>query len=72
MPNWKELKRFCERDGWELYKQTDHFFYRKIMEDNTIKKTKVSMGSGEIGKVLFKQILKKQLQVDEEYFNRKI
>jgi hypothetical protein len=72
MPNWRELKRFCERDGWELYKQTDHFFYRKIMEDNTIKKTKVSMGSGEIGKVLFKQILKKQLQVDEEYFNRKI
>ena len=29
MPKWKELKRFCERDGWELYKNTDHYFYRK-------------------------------------------
>lgn len=25
MPRWKELKRFCERDGWELYKDTDHY-----------------------------------------------
>ncbi|HNR05102.1 MAG TPA: type II toxin-antitoxin system HicA family toxin, partial [Bacillota bacterium] len=30
MPSWKELKRFCENDGWELYKTTDHYFYRKI------------------------------------------
>ena len=22
MPGWKELKRFCERVGWELYKDT--------------------------------------------------
>ncbi len=29
MPSWKELKRFCDRDGWELYKETDHYFYRK-------------------------------------------
>ncbi|NLX02949.1 MAG: type II toxin-antitoxin system HicA family toxin, partial [Syntrophomonadaceae bacterium] len=28
MPKWSELKRFCEHDGWELYKQTDHYFYR--------------------------------------------
>ena len=32
MPRWKDLKRFCERDGWELYKNTDHYFYRKIDE----------------------------------------
>lgn len=23
MPRWKELKRFCDRDGWECYKDTD-------------------------------------------------
>ena len=22
MPSWKDLKRFCESDGWELYKET--------------------------------------------------
>ncbi len=31
MPRWSELRRFCENDGWELFKQTDHYYYRKIM-----------------------------------------
>ena len=26
MPSWRELRRFCERDRWELYKDTDHYF----------------------------------------------
>ncbi|OXT08493.1 hypothetical protein CE561_04975 [Thermoanaerobacterium thermosaccharolyticum] len=72
MPTWKELKRFLERDGWELYKQTDHYFYIKRDNDGSIRRTKVSMGSGEIKKHLWQKILKKQLQVTEEYFNSKI
>lgn len=72
MPTWKELKRFCERDGWELYKDTDHFFYRKIDDDGTIRRTKISKGSGEIKYHLWKEILKKQLRVTEKYFNSKI
>ncbi len=43
MPRWKELKRFCDRDGWELYK--------------------------EIHTKMWQTILKKQLQVTQEYFN---
>ncbi|MBE0067968.1 type II toxin-antitoxin system HicA family toxin [Thermoanaerobacterium thermosaccharolyticum] len=72
MPTWKELKRFLERDGWELYKQTDHYFYIKRDNDGSIRRTKVSMGSGEIKKHLWQEILKKQLQVTEKYFNSKI
>ncbi|TEB08522.1 hypothetical protein Psch_02086 [Pelotomaculum schinkii] len=72
MPSWRELKRFCERDGWELFKDTDHYFYRKIMADGSLKRTKVSKGTGEIPKWLWKDILKKQLQVDEAYFNKMI
>jgi len=72
MPNWKELKRFCERDGWTLYKQTDHYFYQKTEDDGTVKRTKVSMGSGEIHKHMWREIRKKQLQVSQEYFNSKI
>jgi len=72
MPSWRELKRFCERDGWELFKDTDHYFYRKIMADGSLKRTKVSKGTGEIPKRLWKDILKKQLQVDEAYFNKMI
>lgn len=48
MPRWKDLKRFCDRDGWECYKVTDHYFYRKILPNGEILYTKVSMGSGEI------------------------
>ena len=72
MPRWKELKSFCERDGWELYKNTDHYFYRKIEEDGTIKMTKVYKGSGEIHTRMWKEILKKQLKVTQEYFNSRI
>lgn len=72
MPSWKELKRFCERDGWKLYKQTDHYYYRKVESNGNIKKTKVSLGSGEIKGYMWKEILKRQLQVTEEYFNRMI
>ncbi|MDA3846776.1 MAG: type II toxin-antitoxin system HicA family toxin [Vallitaleaceae bacterium] len=70
MPRWKELKRFCERDGWELYKDTDHYFYRKDMDNGEIKRTKVSRGSHEIPKRLWKEILISQLNVTEEYFNK--
>ena len=72
MPTWKELKRFCERDGWVLYKDTDHYFYRKIDLDGNIKRTKVSKNPGEIKKHLWQEILKKQLLISMEYFNQKI
>ena len=72
MPKWKDLKRFCEADGWECYKNTDHYYFRKRMEDGTIKRTKVSRGSGVIHSHLWKEILKNQLQVSEDYFNKTI
>lgn len=72
MPKWKDLKRFCERDGWELYKSTDHDFYRKVLPDGTIKRTKVSRSSKEIPYHLWRAILKQQIQVTEEYFNKNL
>ena len=54
------------------YKDTDHFFYRKIMPDGSIKRTKVSKGSGEIKPHMWKEILSHQLQVTQEYFNKMI
>jgi predicted RNA binding protein YcfA (HicA-like mRNA interferase family) len=69
MPSWKQLKRFCEKDGWELYKKTGHYFYRKVDENGNIRRTRVSMGSGEIHNHLWREILYRQLQVTQEYFN---
>lgn len=37
-----------------------------------LKRTKVSKGTGEIPKWLWKEILKRQLQVDEAYFNKMV
>ena len=72
MPSWKDLKRFCEHDGWELYKQTDHYFYRKRDPDGNIRLTKVSKNPGQIHGNLWNTILKRQLQVTKEYFNSKL
>ena len=72
MPSWKELKRFCENDEWHLYKDTDHYYYRKADDNGNIKKTKVSKGSGQVKGHLWEEILHKQLQVSKEYFNSKI
>lgn len=72
VPSWKELKRFCERDGWELYKNTGHYYYRKTDEEGNLKRTKVSRGSKEIPHHLWREIIRKQLQVTEEYFNNMI
>ena len=49
-----------------------HYFYRKIDDDGSIRMTKVSKGSGEIHTRMWKEILKKQLKVTQEYFNEHI
>lgn len=72
MPSWKDLKRFCDNDGWENYKTTDHFFYRKNDGKGNILRVKVSMGTSEIHGHMWREILKKQLCVTQEYFNSKI
>jgi len=41
------------------------------MADGTIRRTKISMGTGEIKGFLWKEILKRQLGVTEDYFNAK-
>lgn len=72
MPSWRELERFCRRDGWEEYnRKSHHIYFRKVLDDGQVLRTKVSRGTGEIPKNQWKKILKQQLQVSEEYFNRK-
>ena len=72
MTSWTELKRFCERDGWELYRVTDHYYFRKIDEKGNIRHIKASRRIGEIKGFLWKEILRKQLRVTEDYYNSKI
>lgn len=70
MPRWKELKRYLDKNGWELYKTTNHYYYRKPSNDNAFMYSKVSMGSGEIPKKLWKFILNHELHITQEDFNK--
>ena len=72
MPRWKELKRFCDRDNWILYKETDHYYYRKVLPSGEVLYTKVSKGSDEIHHKLWLHIRDHQLKVTQQYFNSKI
>jgi hypothetical protein len=70
--NNKDHKRFCENDGWELFKSTDHDHYRKTLSSGEIIYTRISRGSKQYSPSLFAEILKRQLRVTKEEFNSKI
>jgi hypothetical protein len=58
--------------GWELYKEkSDHYYYRKILPNGTVLKTRVSHALGkEIPFHLFQDILKDHLKTTKEEFNK--
>lgn len=66
-PTWKQVKKFCEKDGWDK-REGHHTFYRKRMPDGYLKRVKVSHGTGTIPKGRWNHILKRQLEVSEEDF----
>ncbi len=72
MPRFRDLLHYCQRMGWEQYKEKgDHYYFRKIFPDGTILRTKVSRAlSKEIDPRLFEEILKHQLGISREEFNR--
>lgn len=72
MPKFRYLLRYCQRTGWEQYKEKgDHYYFRKILPDGTILITKVSRAlSKEIDSHLFEQILKHQLMTTRADFNK--
>ncbi len=66
-PKFKDLKRYCEKDNWELVRSTDHFYFRKRLKDGKLLRTKVSHAiHKEIPKSLWDKILKKQLLLDSD------
>lgn len=71
MPKFRELKRYCERNGWEEYKKgSDHYYYRKYINGEMLR-TKVSHSLGkEIPPPIWKKILKKDLRTTQEEFNK--
>lgn len=72
-PKLNDLRKFCENDGWDAKRRTDHWRYTKTLPEGRMLRTKVSFGSDEIGDPgLFAAILRGQLEVTEEEFWRVI
>ncbi|MDR0308494.1 MAG: type II toxin-antitoxin system HicA family toxin [Coriobacteriales bacterium] len=72
MPSWKDLERFLLHDGWQYRPNNSgrDKSYTRMLDNGEVLWTRVSRSSGEIGKGLFAAILKQQLQVSRDYFNR--
>jgi hypothetical protein len=68
-PRFRDLKRYCENTGWESIRDTDHFYYEKVLADGMVLKTKVSRAlQKEILGNLWDRIRKHQLKVTEKEF----
>lgn len=68
-PKFRDLKKYCEKNGWVMIRNTDHWYYEKVLADGTLLQTKVSHGvHQEIPANIWKLILKKQLKISEDEF----
>ncbi|KLU60148.1 hypothetical protein CEB3_c35790 [Peptococcaceae bacterium CEB3] len=72
-PKFGDLKRYCDKSGWIMVRNTDHWYYEKMLADGTVLRTKVSHSVGrEIPSKLWDRILKKQLRISEQEFRQGI
>ncbi len=68
-PKFKDLKKYCEKNGWVLMRNTDHWYYEKVLANGTVLQTKVSHAvHKEIPANLWNRILRKQLRITEKQF----
>lgn len=68
-PKFGDLKRYCEKNGWRLIRDSDHWFYEKVLSSGMVLRTKVSHATHkEIPGNLWKKILKNQLKITEKEF----
>lgn len=70
-PKYRDLKRYCDKNGWVLIRDTDHWYYEKVLTDGTVLETKISHAvQKEIPSGLWKKILKHQLKISEQEFKK--
>lgn len=70
-PRHSDLKRFCQIEDWEEVtsgrRSPDHTRFRKVLDDGTVLRTKVSHGRGSIDDPsLWRHIWRDQLGLESE------
>lgn len=67
MASWADLRRYCGKHLVFVKEGTNHTVYRNPSTGDLVI---VSRGTGEIGKYKFAEILKNQLGITKEQFNK--
>lgn len=67
MASWADLRRYCRKNLVFVKEGSNHTVYR---HPGTGELVIVSRGSGEIGKHKFAEILKNQLGITKDEFNK--
>ena len=68
-PKFRDLKKYCDKNGWVMIRNTDHWYYEKVLIDGTLLQTRISHAvHKEIPSNLWKLILKNQLKTTENEF----
>jgi hypothetical protein len=71
-PTWGEIEAFCQADGWEVVRETDHRHYEKELDEGHPDyplQTRVSHDSrGTMSQGRFGAILRTQLKVSRREF----
>jgi len=68
-PKFKDLKKYCDKNGWVMIRNTDHWYYEKVLVDGTVLQTKISHSTHkEIPKNVWEFILRNQLKISEKEF----
>jgi hypothetical protein len=68
-PIWGEIEAFCRADEWELIRETDHTFYRKVLPNGEVLETHTSFSGGKtMSQDRFALILRTQLRVNRQDF----
>ncbi|AGL00390.1 hypothetical protein [Desulfoscipio gibsoniae] len=68
-PKFGHLKKYCDKTGWILIRDIDHWYYEKVLANGDVLRTRVSHAvSKEIPGNLWKKILRHQLKITEEEF----
>ncbi|WP_414694840.1 type II toxin-antitoxin system HicA family toxin [Paenibacillus sp.] len=70
MPSWDDFETWLKRNGWKKLREGRDTIYEKTDSNGNVRRTRVSKGSGEIGKGLFRRILKQQLGIDKDTYDR--
>ena len=64
-----ELEQFCQIDGWEQIRETDHIFWQKVLPSGEVLQTHRSLSANKrLSQNVFGLILRDQLRVSREAF----